>query len=75
MFNQIRKEEMMAIIHSNIFSNFIPNWSLMNNRNGSSRDNIFNNYMKISRIYKKIKHKGKIKENNKSKKNFSKYFC
>ncbi len=66
MFNQMRKEELMAIIHCNIFSNFIPDWNLMRFRSGS-RDNIFNNYMKVSRIYTKIKHKGKIKENNKSK--------
>jgi hypothetical protein len=77
MFNLIRKNEMNSIIHANIYNNFIPSWSVIskssnreirdNSIGENLRDNIYNTYMKISKIYKKIKHKGKVKENNKSK--------
>ncbi len=82
MFNLIKKNEMNSIIHANIYNNFIPSWSVINNNRQirdnsigeSSRDNIFNTYMKISKIYKKIKHKGKVKENNKSNTKISNFY-
>ena len=66
MFNCLRKNELITLIHFNIFNNFSPIWSSISGTDNSNRDNIFNSYTKITRIYKKIKNKGKIKQNNKS---------
>lgn len=73
MFQTMRKSEIMTLIQANIFSNFMPIWKLLNkndsNRNYmyTPRDNIFNTYVKISKLFKNINNQDKIKDTNKSK--------
>ena len=63
MFNILKKNELNYIFYSNIYSNFVPNWRELKEMH-SKIDNIFNNYTKISKLFKTIKNKGKVKDNN-----------
>jgi len=63
LFNSLRRNELNHIFYSNIFSNFVPNWREVKDMHGKI-DNIFNTYSKISKLYKTIKNKGKVKDNN-----------
>jgi hypothetical protein len=63
--SSLRKPELNSIFQINIFKDFVPNWKDLNARSSKS-DNIFNTYTKLTKIFKKIKNKGKIKESNKS---------
>jgi hypothetical protein len=71
IFKSFGEKDILHFIQANIFSNFHPQWKNLgrNEKNKLiiSRDNIYNSYLKISNIYKRIKNHTKIKENSKSK--------
>jgi hypothetical protein len=64
LFGHMKKSELTSVYYSNVFEGFVPSWDELNEKYHRS-DNIFNTYLKISKIFKIIKSKSKIKESNK----------
>jgi hypothetical protein len=66
LFNTFRKTDLYYIFNSNVYSNFVPNWRELREMH-SKTDNIFNTYTKLSKLFRSVKNKGKIKDNNRRK--------
>jgi hypothetical protein len=66
LFNSLRKSDLNYIFNSNVYSNFVPNWKGLREMHNKI-DNIFNTYTKLTKLFKSIKNKSKIKDNNRRK--------
>jgi hypothetical protein len=64
IYSQLKKPELIKLYYMNVFDGFVPNWHALKSY---QIDNVFNTYTKISKIYKTMQNRNKIKESNKSK--------
>lgn len=66
LFNNYLTQDFKKIIYAKTFDFFTPNWDDLKTKH-KNPDNIYNTYIKMTKIFKTIKNKSKIEENIKRK--------